>query len=103
MQRKADKITAPTIPHFRWIRKQLAAELARRRNLAPIAATKNKVLNGAPTKESTMDCKPAVQVSEVPGIDLDYRPRDYFWAAGLKIPLLSGIAGDPQAIGSQSH
>ena len=41
-----------------------------------------------------MDRKPAVQVSEVPGIDLDYRPRDYFWAAGLKIPLLSGIAGE---------
>jgi hypothetical protein len=41
-----------------------------------------------------MDRKPAVQVSEVPGIDLDYRPRDYFWAADLKIPLLSGIAGE---------
>ena len=41
-----------------------------------------------------MNRKPAVQVSEVSGIDLDYRPRDYFWAAGLKIPLLSGIAGE---------
>src|SRR5450755_4317707 len=41
-----------------------------------------------------MDRKPAVQVSEVPGIDLDYRPRDYYWAAGLKIPLLSGIVGE---------
>jgi hypothetical protein len=40
-----------------------------------------------------MNRKPAVQVPEVPGIDLDYRPRDYFWAADLKIPLLSGIAG----------
>jgi hypothetical protein len=47
----------------------------------------------APTKESTMDRKPANEIPEVPGIDLDYRPRDYFWAAGLKIPLLSGIAG----------
>jgi hypothetical protein len=35
-----------------------------------------------------------VTVPEAPGIDLDYRPRDYFWAAGLKIPLLSGIAGE---------
>jgi hypothetical protein len=41
-----------------------------------------------------MDRKPAVQVSEVSGIDLDYRPGDYFWATGLKIPLLSGIAGE---------
>ena len=40
-----------------------------------------------------MDRTPTIQVPEVPGIDLDYRPRDYFWAAGLKIPLLSGIAG----------
>jgi hypothetical protein len=57
-----------------------------------LAATKNKALNEALTWESTMNRKPAVQVSEVCGIDLDYRPRDYFWAAGLKIPLLSGIA-----------
>jgi hypothetical protein len=41
-----------------------------------------------------MDRKPANEIPEVPGIDLDYRPRDYFWAAGLKIPLLSGIAGE---------
>src|SRR6266542_34791 len=40
-----------------------------------------------------MNRKPAVQVPEVPGIDLDYRPRDYFWAARLKIPLPSSIAG----------
>jgi hypothetical protein len=41
-----------------------------------------------------MDRKLAVQVPDVSGIDLDYRPRDYFWAAGLTIPLLSGIAGE---------
>ena len=41
-----------------------------------------------------MDRKPAVQVSEVPGIDLDYRPRDYFWAADLNVRLLSGIVGE---------
>jgi len=41
-----------------------------------------------------MTRKSAVQTSEVPGIGLDCRPRDYFWAAGLKIPLLSGIAGE---------
>jgi hypothetical protein len=41
-----------------------------------------------------MNRKPVVQVPEVPGIDLDYRPRNYFLAADLKIPLLSGIAGE---------
>jgi hypothetical protein len=41
-----------------------------------------------------MGSKPAVQVSEGSGIDLDYRPRNYFFAADLKIPLLSGIAGE---------
>jgi hypothetical protein len=41
-----------------------------------------------------MDRKPANGVPEVPGIDLDYRPRDYFFAADLKIPLFSGIAGE---------
>jgi hypothetical protein len=41
-----------------------------------------------------MDRKPANEIPEAPGIDLDCRPRDYFWAAGLKIPLLSGIAGE---------
>jgi len=40
-----------------------------------------------------MNRKPAVQVPEVPGIDLEFRPRDYFWAADLKVPLLSGIGG----------
>jgi hypothetical protein len=41
-----------------------------------------------------MDRKPAVQVSEVLGIYLDYRPRDYFWAADLNVRLLSGIVGE---------
>jgi hypothetical protein len=41
-----------------------------------------------------MDRKPVLQVPEVPGINLDYRPRDYFWASGLKISLLSDIAGE---------
>jgi hypothetical protein len=41
-----------------------------------------------------MDRKPANEIPEVPGIDLDYRPCDYFWAADLTIPLLSGIAGE---------
>ena len=41
-----------------------------------------------------MNRKPAVQVLDVPGIDLDYRPRDYFWADGLKVPLPSSIAGE---------
>jgi hypothetical protein len=41
-----------------------------------------------------MDRKPAVQVPDVPGIDLDYRPRNYFWAVDLKVPLTSSIAGE---------
>jgi hypothetical protein len=41
-----------------------------------------------------MDGKPAIRAPEVPGVDLNYRPRDYFWATDLKIPLLSSIAGE---------
>ena len=41
-----------------------------------------------------MNRKPAVQLPEVAGIDLEFRPCDYFWAADLKIPLLSGIGGE---------
>ena len=41
-----------------------------------------------------MDRTPAIQVSEVPGVDLNYRPRDYFWAADLNVRLLSGIVGE---------
>ena len=38
--------------------------------------------------------KSPVHVPEVPGIDLDYRPRNYFWAADLKVPLTSDIDGE---------
>src|SRR5271169_1732883 len=38
--------------------------------------------------------KPAVHVPEVSGIDLEYRPRDYFWAADLNLPLPSSITGE---------
>jgi hypothetical protein len=41
-----------------------------------------------------MNRKAAVQIREVAGIDLAFRPRNYFWAADLKIPLLSGIRGE---------
>jgi hypothetical protein len=44
--------------------------------------------------ESTMNGKSLVQVPEVPGIDLAYRPRNYFWAADLKVPLPSSIVGE---------
>ena len=37
--------------------------------------------------------KPAVHVPEVSGIDLDYRPRDYFWALDANVRLTSGISG----------
>ena len=41
-----------------------------------------------------MKRKPAAKVPEVPGIDLDYRPPDYFWANDLKLPLPSSISGE---------
>lgn len=41
-----------------------------------------------------MDRKSAMQVPEVPGIDLDYRPRDYFWALDTNVLLPSGISGE---------
>jgi hypothetical protein len=40
-----------------------------------------------------MDRKPAVQVPDVPGIDLDYRPLCYFWPLGLETHLLARIKG----------
>ena len=49
-----------------------------------------------------MNGKSVAQVPEVPGIDLAYRPRNYFWAADLKVPLPSSIAGEsPPATGSR--
>ena len=40
-----------------------------------------------------MDRKPANKVSEVPGIDLAFRPRSYFWPLGLEKHLLARIKG----------
>jgi hypothetical protein len=40
-----------------------------------------------------MDRKPAVQVPEVPGIDLQFRPPSYFWPLGLETHLLARIKG----------
>jgi hypothetical protein len=94
MQRKADRVATPTIHIFGALGSSWRLNSPDRRKLAPIAATQNKVLNGAPTYGVDVDSKPANEIPEVPGIDLDYRPRDYFFAADLKIPLLSGIAGE---------
>ncbi len=41
-----------------------------------------------------MNRKPEVHVPEVPGIDLDYRPRDYFWALDANVRLPSSISGE---------
>jgi hypothetical protein len=41
-----------------------------------------------------MNGKFIAQVPELRGIDLAYRPRDYFWAADMKVPLPSSIAGE---------
>ena len=41
-----------------------------------------------------MNGKSVVQVPEVPGIDLAYRPRSYFWALDANVPLPSGISGE---------
>jgi hypothetical protein len=35
-----------------------------------------------------------IDLSRVPGFDLEYRPRNYFWAADLNVALLSSIAGE---------
>ena len=40
-----------------------------------------------------MDRKPANKVSEVPGINLEFRPRSYFWPLGLEQHLLTRIKG----------
>jgi hypothetical protein len=67
--------------------------LVTRRNLASLAATQNKELNEAPTKESTMARKSAPHVTEVPGIDLEFRPASYFWPLSLETHLLTCIKG----------
>jgi len=41
-----------------------------------------------------MNRKRAAHVLEVPGIDLDYRPRDYFWALDANVLLPSDISGE---------
>jgi len=41
-----------------------------------------------------MHRKPAAHVPDISGIDLDYRPRSYFWASDLKVALPSRIAGE---------
>jgi hypothetical protein len=40
-----------------------------------------------------MSKRHVVDLPQVPGIDLDYRPRSYFWASDLNVPLTSSIAG----------
>ena len=40
-----------------------------------------------------MNGKSAVQVPEVPGIDLTFRPSSYFWPLGLETHLLARIKG----------
>jgi hypothetical protein len=64
-----------------------------RRNLAPLAATINNELNGAPTKESTMTEHVSATIPAVPGIDLSFRPRTYFGPVPLETHLLSRVAG----------
>ncbi|HEV2977955.1 MAG TPA: hypothetical protein VG425_10230 [Casimicrobiaceae bacterium] len=41
-----------------------------------------------------MNRKPEVHVRDVPGIDLDYRPSDYFWALDANVHPPSGISGE---------
>jgi hypothetical protein len=41
-----------------------------------------------------MNKKNVVAFQQVPGIDLDYRPRSYFWALDRNVQLPSGIAGE---------
>jgi len=66
---------------------------AARRNLAPLATTLNKELNGAPTQESTMTTDVSATAPVVPGIDLTFCPRTYFGPVPLDTYLVSRVAG----------
>ena len=41
-----------------------------------------------------MSKRHVVDLQQVPGIDLDYRPRSYFWALDANLLLPSGISGE---------
>jgi len=41
-----------------------------------------------------MSKRHVVDVQQIPGIDLDYRPRSYFWALDTNVLLPSGISGE---------
>jgi hypothetical protein len=41
-----------------------------------------------------MNKRHLVDLPQIPGIDFGYRPRSYFWATDLNIPLTSSIAGE---------
>src|ERR1022692_11156 len=41
-----------------------------------------------------MSKRHVVDVQQIPGIDLDYRPSSYFWAVDTNVLLPSGIAGE---------
>jgi len=41
-----------------------------------------------------MSKRHVVDVQQIPGIDLDYRPGNYFWALDTQVQLPSGIAGE---------
>ena len=42
-----------------------------------------------------MERKPAAQLPDVSGIDLDYRPRNYFWAADMKVHCRQALLARP--------
>jgi len=41
-----------------------------------------------------MSKRNVVVLQHVPGIDVEYRPRNYFWAIDTNVPLPSGITGE---------
>jgi hypothetical protein len=49
---------------------------------------------GLETKELKVSKRDVIDLRQIPGIDLDYRPRSYFWALDTNVPLPSGIAGE---------
>ena len=51
--------------------------------------------------ESTMTKHVAVPLSEVPGIDLAFRPRSYFWPLGLETHLLARVKGAERRVALQ--
>ena len=52
------------------------------------------MIPGLANKEPMMSKRHVVDLPQIPGIDLDYRPASYFWALDTNVLLPSGISGE---------